>query len=873
MACGRETLPNVFDLDRIAAGLPVGGRLDELAAALTAPDARLVVQAPPGSGKTTVVPPLAAHHHAGRVVVTQPRRIAARAAAHRLAELSGTALGREVGFTVRGESRRSDATRVEFVTTGVLVNRVLRDPELAGVGTVILDEVHERRLDTDLAFAMVHDVADLRDDLALIAMSATLDAQRWASLLGTGTPAPVVDVPGALFPLSVEWAPPPSGVLPTYGGHLDNAFAAHLARVTAATLAQHHAADGAPASALVFVPGARDVDQLIGLLRHEPGLAGDIEVAGLYGSMAAREQDAVLRGGGRPRVIVSTAVAESSLTVPGVRIVVDAGLSREPRLDATRGVTGLVTVRESRASADQRAGRAARLGPGVAVRCFARDEWAGMSAEATAEASVSDLAGAALTLACWGSARGQGMTLPDPLPSDALDRAIATLRGLGALDARERPTALGRRLSTLPLDPRLGRALLVGAARIGPSRAGKVMAMLASDERVPDGDLMVQWRALSSGRSPAARRWRHEATRLERMARGSDGRPGSASGAPLSDQAAVGLLAALARPDWIARRREPGGRAYLTASGTGVDLLRESSLVHSEWLAISELTRLDTRTGPARAAQASGSLVRAATALGEQTALDAGADLLDEQDTATWDPATGRVQTRRQRALGAIVLSSTPVRTRAAAAAGAALAALPQVGLGIDEPGLLRWSDGAVGLRNRLAFLHSVDASAWPDVSQPALVARADTWLARPLHTTGSTFDVDVTTALRTLLDWRQLAELDRAAPERLPVPTGSQVRVRYPSPESGEQKPVLAVKLQECFGMRTTPRVSGVPVLMELLSPARRPLAITDDLESFWVNVYPQVRAENRRRYAKHPWPEDPLTAPPRRGTTRSGR
>lgn len=863
----------MFDLDRIAAGLPVGQRLTELTAALSALDARLVVQAPPGSGKTTVVPPLAANGHAGRVVVTQPRRIAARAAAHRLAELSGTALGREVGFTVRGESRQSGATRVEFVTTGVLVNRMLRDPELSGVGAVILDEVHERRLDTDLAFAMAHDIADLRDDLTLIAMSATLDAQRWAALLGTGAPAPVVDVPGALFPLTIEWAPPPSGVLPTYGGHLDNTFAAHLARVTADAMARRQIADDEPASCLVFVPGARDVDQLIGLLRHEPGLSPHVDVVGLHGSMDARHQDAVLRGGQRPRVIVSTAVAESSLTVPGVRIVVDAGLSREPRLDAARGITGLVTVRESRASAEQRAGRAARLGPGVAVRCFAHDEWAGMDAEATPEASVSDLAGAVLTLASWGSTRGDGMTLPDPLPADALERAIETLHGLGALDAKERPTDLGRRLSALPLDPRLGRALLVGSTRVGAARAAQVMAMLADDERVPGGDLLVQWRALVSGRSPVSRRWRHEAARLERMIPQSAQRQQASHTPSVPDDRAVGLLTALARPEWIAQRREPGGHSYLTAAGTGADLPRESALGHVEWLAISELTRTDTRTGSGRALRSSGSLVRAAAAIDEQIALEAGAELVTDNQTARWDPATGRVQTRAQHALGAITLSSTPARTRPDIAARASLEALPLVGLGIDEPGLLRWSDGAVGLRNRLAFLHSVDADSWPDMSQPELIARADEWLAKPLRTTGSTFDVDVTTALRTLLDWRQLAELERAAPERLPVPTGSQVRVRYPSPESGEQKPVLAVKLQECFGMRTTPRVSGVPVLMELLSPARRPLAITDDLESFWVNVYPQVRAENRRRYAKHPWPEDPLSAPPRRGTTRSGR
>lgn len=867
----------MFDLDQIAAGLPVGEHLIELGEALKTADSRLVVQAPPGSGKTTVVPAVAAQHSRGRVIVTQPRRIAARAAAHRLAQLTGTKLGAEVGFTVRGESKVSRATRVEFVTTGVLVNRLLRDPELTGVSTVILDEVHERHLDTNVAFAMVHDLAELREDLSLIVMSATLAADSWARLVGGTDPARIINVPGALFPLEVQWRPPASSVQPCYAGHLTDDFVDHVARTTVQAATEHGFASDHNASVLVFVPGARDVDRLARRLGSEPSLTGRYRILGLSGAMNPRDQDEVLRGSAEPRIIVSTAIAESSLTVPLVRVVVDAGLSREPRLDAGRGITGLVTVRESKASAEQRAGRAARLGPGMAVRCFAHGDWAGMASDATAEARVSDLVGTTLQLACWGSPRGIGMSLPDLLPAEAVATATAVLQGLGALDEHERPTKLGRNLVRLPLDPRLGRALLLGAQHLGARRAAQITALLASEERTVDGDLAVAWRTLATGRSSAASRWRHESARLERLATETSSATDQLADdvGPtdvLTDTAALGLVAALARPDWIAQRRQSGGRSYLTASGTGVDLRSDCSLEHCQWLAITELTRVDTRTRAAQARHASGSLIRAAVGIDEQLALAAGNELIHDVDQTSWNPDTGRVSTRRQRSLGAITLSSTPVRTTPDNAAHSALTALSTHGLGLDQPGLLHWSPAAIELRNRIGFLHLTAQEHWPAMDQSVLVERASEWLAEPLRTTGSTFDIDVAAALRSLLDWRQLAELDQLAPPHLRVPTGSQITLRYPSPESLERQPVLAVKLQECFGLQHSPQVNGVPVLMELLSPAQRPLARTDDLASFWVNVYPQVRAENRRRYAKHPWPENPLTAPPRRGTTKSG-
>ena len=527
-----------FDIDALAAGLPVGERAPLLARAGAPAGARLVVTAPPGSGKTTVVPAVLANARRaldparpGRVVVTGPRRMAVRAAARRLARLAGARLGDEVGFTVRGESRTGPRTRVEFVTTGVLVNRLLRDPDLAGVGAIVLDEVHERDLDTDLAFAMAYDVAELRSDLALVVMSPTLDAAAWAGLLGPD--ARIVDVPGALFDLEVIHAPPPGGVLAAHRGHLAREFAAHLTRVTAET------ARRTGGSVLVFVPTRGDVAEMVGRVA-----ACGLEAAGLSGAQSAREQDAVLAGGGGPRVVVATSVAESSLTVPGVRAVVDSGLSREPRFDAGRGVPGLVTVRESRASAEQRAGRAARLGPGTAVRCFAADDWAGMAAQALPQVRVADLSGAVLALACWGSARGAGMALPEPLPQDGADRAVGLLQRLGALDADERVTDRGRRLALLPVEPRLARALLDGAGLLGADEAGRVVAMLAAGGP-GDDDLVARARALGRGTAPGAREWAHEAARLAALV-GPRGGRGAPPGAP--SPRAGGLGTALAHP-------------------------------------------------------------------------------------------------------------------------------------------------------------------------------------------------------------------------------------------------------------------------------------------------------------------------------------
>ncbi|GAA1391193.1 ATP-dependent helicase HrpB [Luteococcus peritonei] len=845
-----------FDLAAIGAGLPVLAAREELEQVLRR-ERMAVVQAPPGTGKTTLVPPLVAEVVAqlasrdstepGRVVVTQPRRIAARAAARRLGQLSAGRPGEPVGFTVRGESTATRRTAVEFVTTGVLLRRLLADPGLDGTAAVVLDEVHERALDSDLVFAMLVELRELRPDLLLVVMSATLDAARWAGLLGGAQgPAPVVAVATDLHPLEVRWSPTPPGTRRLDDRGLTPAFLDHLAATAREALAS--TGEG---NVLVFVPGAREADRVAERLQGQ-----GIEAQALSGSLDARAQDAVLTDRPGRRVIVATAVAESSLTVPGVRAVVDSGLSREPRYDTGRRMGGLVTVSEPRSSAEQRAGRAARLGPGLVIRCFPESDWPRLRPFTVPEIATADLTGAALDLACWGSPGGHGLALPDPPPPAAMAGAVATLTALGALDEGGRATDLGRRIASVPADPRLARALLEAAPLVGSRAAAGAVAMLAGDERAPGGDLERLLRELRSGRGPAAHRWRREADRLESLV-------GQQSGEPAG---ALGLVVAMAHPDRIARRRGPDSTAYLTTGGTGAGLEQGSALRGQEWLAVAEMAR-------ARTSDASGAVIRAAVPITRELAEQAAEHLRTRRVEARFE--SGRVAARSLDLLGAVELAATPVAPSVEQGREAVLQVLRERGLGLDGPGLLEWGEGPRVLRARLGLLHRVLGDPWPAVDETSLLECSDEWLAPELDrlATGTPAPrLDLTSALRRLLPWPEAGRLDELAPERIEVPTGSLVRLAYP--EDPADRVVLAVKLQECFGLLETPRIldGRVPVLMHLLSPAQRPLAVTDDLASFWANAYPAVRAENRGRYRKHPWPDDPLSAAPRRGTTKSG-
>lgn len=850
--------------------LPVAAGLDRLRSLLAA-STSAVVTAPPGTGKTTLVPPLVADvvgPAGGRVVVTQPRRVATRAAARRLAGLLGEDVGATVGYAVRGEHRSGPLTRVEVVTAGLLLRRLQADPDLPGVAAVVLDEVHERSLDSDLLLALLLDSRALRDDLVVVAMSATLDLERLPALLGTDGEAPVLDIPSALHPVEERWAPPPSGVARLAPGGVPREMLAHVAATALDTL------DRESGDLLVFLPGAREVDDVVARLRAS--VPDGVDVLALHGRLGAAAQDAALvpSPAGRRRVVVATNVAESSLTVPGVRLVVDALLTREPRLDVSTGMSGLVTVGAARASGVQRAGRAGREGPGVVVRCCSPVDWARAPQVPTPEILSADLTGTALELAAWGAPGGGGLAWIDPPPGPTLTVATATLELLGLTEPGGGITALGRAVACLPAPVRQARALLAAGGRTGLRPAAEATALLTADLRAPGGDLAALARQVRGG-VPA---WRTEARRLEqageralrRLPTGALGAyPGTGAGRAAAARAAskvvglaeaAGLVAALARPEWVARRRgeapSPGQEAsYVTVGGTGLRVAAGSVLASAEWIAVADVDR-----SPGRAE----ALVRAGAAIDEELALEVAGAWLTESETMSWQGSRLRVQ--RRRSLGAITLSTTPAAASPQAVAQAVVERCRQEGLEV-----LPWGEGA-RLRARMRLLHETLGEPWPAVDDAHLLERAEEWLAPAAQALagGRRLDLerlDVEAALRALLPWPEAARLDELAPEYLQVPSGSRVRVDY----DGE-RPVLAVRVQECFGWDRTPVVAGVPVLLHLLSPARRPVAVTDDLRSFWQGPYQQVRRELRGRYPKHAWPEDPWTAPALRGTKKRG-
>ncbi|MFE9455261.1 ATP-dependent helicase HrpB [Streptomyces californicus] len=808
-----------------------------------------VLCAPPGTGKTTLVPlVLAGLTGSGpvrRVLVAEPRRIAARAAARRMAWLLGERPGERVGFTVRGERVVGRGTVVEVVTTGVLLQRLQRDQELAGVDAVIIDECHERHLDADTVAAFLLDVREaIRPDLRLVAASATTDAEGWARLLGD---APVVEAEGVAYPVEVVWAPPVRPVGPPHGMRVDPALLAHVAATVRRALAEREG------DVLCFLPGVGEIGRVAGQLA---GL--DAEVLQVHGRAPAAVQDAVLAGSaeGRRRVVLATSVAESSLTVPGVRVVVDAGLAREPRTDHARGLSALTTVRASRAAGRQRAGRAGREAPGTVYRCWDEAGDGRLARFPAPEIKVADLAAFALQAACWGDPDASSLALLDPPPAGAMVAAREVLAAVGAVDADGRVTPRGVRMSRLGLHPRLARALLDGAAELGARRAAEVVALLSEEPpREYGDDLAAALRAARRGQDGYAGRWKQEVRRLSAQVDGGgagDGRSGGAGGAGPSDDAAVGLVAALAFPERVARARGDG--AFLMVSGTGAELREGSRLRSAPWLAVAVADR------PSHAASAR---VRLAAVVDEETALAAAGRLRVRGEEVRW--ADGDVVARSVDRLGAVELAVRPLkRPDPGLVRGALVEGLRREGLG-----LLRWSRDAEQVRERLAFLHRVLGAPWPDVSDGALFADPDAWLEPELSRARRRSDLgrlDAGQALRRLLPWAtgEAARLDELAPERIEVPSGSRIRVEY-----GGEQPVLAVKLQEVFGLAETPRVAGVPVLVHLLSPAGRPAAVTADLASFWREGYRAVRAELRGRYPKHPWPEDPATVPATRFTT----
>ncbi len=663
----------------------------------------------------------------------------------------------------------------------------------------------------------------------------------------------MITASAALFDVAIEWAPPPVPVPLLPGGRVDPRLLDHVAAVVRRALTEN---DG---DILVFVPGEAEIN---GVTRR---LAGE-NVLPLFGRQSRAEQDRALAPAATRRIVVTTSVAESSLTVPGVRVVVDSGLAREPRTDQSRGLGALVTCRVSKSSADQRAGRAGREAPGRVYRCWSATDHSHLDDHPAPEIAIADLAAFALDLAAWGAPAGDGLTLLEAPPVVAMTAATELLRRLDAVDDSGRITDRGRRMAAVGAHPRLARALLDATPRVGADRAREVVAMLSDDSGRDFGDdLPARWRALRRGEDRGATaRWREEAKRLDRGTTTGDGRRPAATAAPSSslgpqagqgargvpDDLAAGIVVGLAYPDRIARVRAADSATYQMSGGTGAALDPQSPLRTTTWLAIAVADR-----APGRA----DARIRSAAPIDEQTARDIAGDLVSTTDQIRWDD--GRIVTRRVEALGAIVLNDVPL------AKPDRLLVQAAVRDGIRRSGLsvLRWSDAALALRERLAFCHAHLGAPWPAVDDEALLANLDEWLGTELASVRGARDlahIDVASALRRLLPWPAATRFGELAPERLQVPSGSEVRLAY----DGVEPPVLAVKLQEVFGWTATPAVADgrVPVVLHLLSPARRPVAITSDLASFWKQGYPQVRADLRARYPRHPWPEDPLTAIP---------
>ena len=868
-----ESMPTLEELVSHPPQLPVTHALGDIAAA-TRPGGCAVITAPPGTGKTTLLPPavavaLARHDaSAGRVLVTQPRRVAARAAARRIARLLGEEVGGQVGYSVRGDSRVSERTRVEMVTPGVALRRLQRDPELPGVSALIVDEFHERDLDSDLALAFALDARSaLRDDLFVALTSATLEASRTVDFLraSTGEEPALVDIPGDIFPLELRYAPPPRGVEAV--GAIGNErvgvrreYLAHVARTVEDTVAS---TDG---SVLVFLPGVGEIETVRSNLH-----LGDVPVLTLHGQLSAAEQDRALSPASGRRVILSTSIAESSLTVPGVSVVVDAGLAREPRFDAGRGLSSLVTVPAALARLEQRAGRAARTGPGVAVRVMDAVDVARRPAQSAPGIATQDLTDARLQVAAWGTPVEE-LALLDAPPAGTWEAAGQRLSSLGAIDEAGAATALGRTLASLPLDPPLGRALLASSAVLGASKAARFVALLSEDVRAPGADLSAWERRLgrggasgASGAHAQAARVKETQARLERLAKRL---PNSSTADALTSVTArqdahartredeLALTCALAYPEWIARRR-PGSMAYILAGGVGAELPQGSPLEGQEWLAVASIDRAPA----SRHAR-----ILAAVPLSEEDALAAGEKLLTTRTQASID--RGALTATRTRTLGAIPLKAAPASSLSEEEATALVAEhLAAHGLGD-----LGWGKEASSLRERMRVLHEVLGEPWPDVSDEALAGSADQWLlpwAKRLANGASLNKVSMLDVLRSMLPWPDAARLDELVPEKMPIPSGGTRPIDW----SGAH-PVLTLRVQQAFGWTDTPRlVDGrVPLVLHLTDPAGRPAAVTSDLTSFWAGPYRDVRAQLRGRYPKHPWPEDPLHAEPTNRAKRRG-
>ena len=817
-------LPRAFDTP-----LPIDAVLDELSRTLTGRNTAVLV-APPGAGKTTRVPLALLDEPWTRnrkIIVLEPRRIAARASAERMARTLGERAGETVGYRVRFGSKVSRATRIEVVTEGIFARQILDDPELDGVAAVLFDEFHERSLDADLGLALARDAqTGLREDLRILVMSATLDGARIAKLLGD---APVVESEGRAFPVETRYL----------GRKADVQLERQMADAIAASLR----ADAG--SVLAFLPGAAEIRRTENFLRERVQDAS-IEIVPLFGALNAAVQDRAISPApkGTRKVVLATSIAETSLTIEGVRIVVDSGMARVPRYEPDIGLTRLETVRASRAAVDQRRGRAGRIEPGVCYRLWDEPQTASLAPYTQPEILSADLSTLVLDLAQWGVADPSGLAFLDPPPAPALKEAKNLLDELGALDADGRITAEGKSLRALALPPRLAR-MIVDSSRYGcGAEAAEIAAVLT--ERGLGGDSadldarLDQFRRDRSQRATSARdlarRW---AQQVE-----AAGKPAGAG------DLSTGVMLAFAFPDRVARNR--GNGSFVLANGRGAAVEQTSALARAPYIAVGELT------GTA----ASGRILLAAP-IAQDEIEHHFAGQIENAEEISFDRGAMALRGRRKRTLHAVTLSEAPM-SLAPSTETAKILAAGLIAAGLDK---LPWTKALKQWRGRVMFLRKAEGESWPDLSDAALAATGDDWLAPALYDKISLKELsagDLSDAVMILLPWDFRARLDREAPTHFEAPTGTMLAIDY----EAEQGPTIAVRLQELFGLNTHPSIArgAVPLVLELLSPAQRPVQVTRDLPGFWRGSYAAVRSDLRGRYPRHPWPEDPASAIPTR-------
>lgn len=809
----------------LAAGLPIAAVLPDILTLLRdAPN--LVLVAPPGAGKTTTVAPalLAEPWCDGEILLLSPRRLAARAAAERMAELAGEAVGASYGYATRMDSKRSAATRVTVLTEGIFVNRIQVDPELAGVSAVLFDEVHERSLDSDFALALALDAqAGLRPDLRLVAMSATLDGARFSALMD----APVVESEGRSHRLDLR--------------HVGRAGEARIedemARAIRRALADEQG------GILAFLPGVAEINRTAERLE---GLGEGIALHLLHGGADPAEQRRAIRPDpdGRRKVVLATSIAESSLTLDGIRIVIDSGLARRPRYDRGAGMTRLVTERVSRASATQRAGRAARQAPGIAYRLWEEAATAGLPPFDPPEIAEADLSALVLATAIWGVADPRELRWLDPPSDAAVNEARRRLQSIEALDADHRPTPHGRQIATLPMPPRLAH-MLIRAGELGIADSAAEVAVLLGERGLGGNDPDLEARA---------RRWRGERGKRADAGRALARRWAKLASTPSDTSpwvsaSPVAVALALAFPDRIARRRDTSGEQWGSVGGRGYRLDPLSSLAREEWLAV----------GDAQGA-ASGARILSAAAIDLTTIEALFGDRIERRTHLAFDPATGTVAATSERRLGALRLGGG----QDASASKDAIAAALVDGVRAYGLSLLPWDDIALALRARTAFAAAHDASL-AAIDDAALIDRLDEWLP-PLVEGKRRIDAispaSLIQAIEGLIGWDGMRTLDAIAPVRLSTPAGSSHAIDY----SAEAGPTVQCRPQALFGLAAHPTVARgrVPIVLSLTSPAGRPIQTTRDLPGFWAGSWAAVAKEMRGRYPRHPWPDDPANASP---------